>query len=329
MFSTFGWVILSGMATGLISYTAVAAVAAQRLTKPQRRLPLFEPAQAGFEYQDIRFPARGEALNIAAWYIPAQSATRAVIIAHGIGGCRGREYTISSLELVNHLVAEGFSVLMIDLRGHGASDAARMTYGIRERYDVLGAVDWLLVRGDPAGAIGVLGLSMGGVAGIGAASIEPAIGALLVDSACADFLAMMQAHFRRFSKLPLYFLPGALAIARLLTGENLARLRPADLLRAIDRRPTLIIHAKGDRLVPLEHARALAHAGDAELWVVRSAIHLGSFGAQPQAYSQRVVQFFDQALAGQSASCSMNDDSRAMEQDMISAMETALIGEAV
>jgi hypothetical protein len=161
MFSTFGWVILSGMATGLISYTAVAA---QRLTKPQRRLPLFEPAQAGFE--NIRFPARGEALNIAAWYIPAQSATRAVIIAHGIGGCR---------------------------------------WSTRGRW-----------RARRRRAVGV-----------------------------------------------------------------------------------------------------------------RSAIHLESFGAQPQAYSQRGVKFFDDALAGQPASCSMDGDSSAMEQDMISALEVALIGEAV
>jgi hypothetical protein len=143
MFSTFGWVILSGMATGLISYTAVAA---QRLTKPQRRLPLFEPAQAGFE--NIRFPAR------------------AVIIAHGIGGCR---------------------------------------WSTRGRW-----------RARRRRAVGV-----------------------------------------------------------------------------------------------------------------RSAIHLESFGAQPQAYSQRGVKFFDDALAGQPASCSMDGDSSAMEQDMISALEVALIGEAV
>jgi alpha-beta hydrolase superfamily lysophospholipase len=111
-----------------------------------------------------------------------------VIIAHGVGGCRGREFTTHSLELVKHLISSGFAVLVIDLRGHGASGGARMTYGIRERREVLGAVDWLLAQGYAAGAIGVLGTSMGGVAAIGAAGEEPAIGALISDSADAGGL---------------------------------------------------------------------------------------------------------------------------------------------
>jgi dipeptidyl aminopeptidase/acylaminoacyl peptidase len=48
---------------------------------------------------------------------------------------------------------------MIDLRGHGGSSTARLTYGARESQDVLGAVDWLRARGH--GRIGVLGASMG------------------------------------------------------------------------------------------------------------------------------------------------------------------------
>ncbi len=301
------WIGLSGVLTGLLGYYAAATVAAQRLTRPQRRLPRFTPQAVGLAYEDIRIGARGEELNIAAWYIPAPQATRAVIIAHGVGGTRGREFGVSSLNLVDRLVYGGFSVLMLDLRGHGESDAARMTYGIRERRDVLGAVDWLLARGYARGTIGVLGLSMGGVAGIGAANEEQAIGALIVDSACADFVAMMRIHFRSLSKLPLVFLPGALLVAWILTGEDLARLRPARLLRGIARRPVLIIHAAGDRLVPLDHARALAEAGDAELWITESTRHLGSFSVDQGNYARRVIQFFDRALTGRPGSNAVDE----------------------
>lgn len=290
------WHMVSGAFAALLGYTTVAAVAAALLTRARRRLPEREPRTVGLVAEDVWLVARGEALNIAAWHLPAPGARRAVIVAHGIGGCRGQEYTVSSLELVKGLVADGITVLMLDLRGHGESDAAPMTYGLRERRDLLGAVDWLLARGYAPGAIGVLGLSMGGVAGIGAAGEEPAIGALVVDSACADYLPIIRSQFRRASRLPLAFLPGTLLISRLLTGENLARLRPAELLRAIPRRPVLIIHARGDRLVPLAHARALAAAGDAELWVVRTAQHLGALAADPHGYAQRVRAFFDGAL---------------------------------
>jgi alpha-beta hydrolase superfamily lysophospholipase len=61
----------------------------------------------------------------------------------------------STVALARQLGEHGLSVLMIDLRGHGASTRARLTYGVREREDVLGAVDYLLDRGYAPGAIGV------------------------------------------------------------------------------------------------------------------------------------------------------------------------------
>lgn len=288
--------LLGGLAAGLITYGAVSLGAARRLAQGRRRLPAVEPSDVGLAYEDVWLQARGERLNIAAWHIPAAGAARAVIIAHGIGGCRGHEFTVSSLELMRGLVQHGFTVLAIDLRGHGESDEAPMTYGIRERRDVLGAVGWLLARGYAPGAIGVLGLSMGGVAGIGAAAEEPAIGALVADSACADLLAVLSAHFPRASGLPRWFLPGALLIGERLIGERLRGMRPAEVLQASPRRPTLIIHGGRDRLVPMTHGRALALAAAAELWAVMNAGHLGAFAADPYAYTRRVIEHFDDAL---------------------------------
>jgi pimeloyl-ACP methyl ester carboxylesterase len=312
-----GWVLLSGAAAALAGYTALAAVIAQRVTRSRRRFPNAEPSTVGLTYENVRLQARGEKLTIAAWHMPSPGATRAVVIAHGIGGCRGREFTVRSLDLMAHLVRSGFTVLAIDLRGHGESGPAPMTYGIRERRDVLGAVDWLLARGYTPGTIGILGASMGGVAGIGAADEEPAIGALVVDSSCADFLAMMRLHFRREARMPLFFLPGALLIAQLLTGESLAGLRPASDLRAMERRPLLIIHARGDQMVPVVHGRALAMAGKGEFWKTESTRHLGSFEADPLAYSARVTQFFATALSQPAAQTTIENDFYVVDEERI------------
>lgn len=59
----------------------------------------------------------------------------------------------------------------------------------------------------------------------------------------------------------------------------------------------LVIHAGGDRIVPVEHARALAEAAGGELWVTRTAAHLGSYAAEQVAYAARVIAFFTQSLA--------------------------------
>ncbi len=291
------WLAFGGALAALAVYIGVAAIVAHQLTTPRRRSPAADPASFGMRCEETWFPARGERVTISAWHLPAPGATRAIIVAHGVGGRRGKEFTTPSHDLLEYLVEHGFTVLAIDLRGHGESSPSRMTYGERERHDILGAVDWLLGRGYAPGTIGVLGLSMGGVAGIGAARAEPAIGALVVDSSCADFLAMLREHFRSYSKLPHFFLPGALLIGCLLTGVQLQRLRPAELLRGMARRPVLVIHARGDALVPATHAQALAEAGSGALWLTDGAQHLGSFAADPPAYCACVGQFFDAALA--------------------------------
>lgn len=291
------WVVLGSIAGAFAGYTAISTIAAQRLVRSYRRLPLVEPSAVGLVYEDVWLKARGEDLNIAAWHIPAKNPSRAVIIAHGIGGCRGRELTISSMELVQELVESGFTVLMLDLRGHGESDRAWMTYGLHERRDVLGAVDWLLARDYAIGSIGVLGFSMGAVAGIGAAAEEPAIGALVIDSSYANFLDMMHAHFERYSKLPLIFLYGSMFIGKLLIQDDLAKLHPAKTLAGIKHCSSLVFHGAMDQVVPVEHAQALAQAAQAELVLRADAGHLGSYAAHPRAYTRKVIQFFTAKLA--------------------------------
>lgn len=318
-----GWMLLFGAVAALVAYTTLATMVAYRLTHPRRRYPTVEPSAVGLRYEDVWFQARGESLTITAWHLPAAGATRAIIVAHGVGGCRGKEFTVRSLDLMKHLVESGFTLLVLDLRGHGESDRAAMTFGIRERRDLLGAVDWLLARGYAPGQIGVLGASMGGVAGIGAAGEEPAIGAIVIDSSCANFLAMMRQHFRRQTRLPLFFLPGTLLVGRMLIGENLAGLRPAADLRAIERRPVLVIHARGDRVVPVAHGRALAMAAKGEFWMTSSTRHLGSYEASAMAYSDRVTQFFTTSLQQPNARASALSEGEIRSEQEISVLSDA------
>lgn len=72
----FKWGLVFGMVSTLIGYTIIAAVIAQRLTRPRRRYPNIEPTAVGLDDQDIWFPARGETLNLAAWHVPFAYSSR-------------------------------------------------------------------------------------------------------------------------------------------------------------------------------------------------------------------------------------------------------------
>lgn len=278
------------------AYPALVLFVADRFTRPKRIVPRSLPAELEPEYYRAEFFARDESLRIIAWYRPVPSSTAAVIMVHGRDACRGDAVRGDTFALASRIVDNGMSVLMIDLRGHGESGKARLTFGHHERRDVLGAVDFLLARGYSPTRIGVFGASMGGASGIGAAVDEPAIGALITDSTFADLDCLLREQFQRLTRLPRWCLRGSLAAARLLTGIDLTARAPRDLIRSLQNLPILVIHAAHDPFVPVEHAQWLASAGQAGLWITEGSRHLASAAAEGSRYADVVSDFFLKSL---------------------------------
>ena len=138
---------------------------------------------------------------------------------------------------------------------------------------------------------------MGGVSAIAAAAEEPAIGALVTDSAFARLDDVLHAQFARLTRLPTCVLSGALLAARVLTGESLLHHPPAVNMLQLRGRPTLVIHAERDPFVPVHHAHALAQAGESAVWITPGNRHLASFGVAGREYEALVGAFFARHLA--------------------------------
>lgn len=278
------------------AYLILLIVVAHLFTTPRRVPPPSPPVGTLDDVTRVQFFARNDTVQLTAWYLPAPSATSAVIFVHGRDGCRGDELRSDTFRLAQRIVSHGMSVVMLDLRGHGDSDRARLTFGRRERHDVLGAVDFLLARGYQPSRIGVLGASMGGASVIAAAAEEVAIGAMVTDSSFADLGDLLRVRFTKLTRLPTCCLSGALMVARMLTGEHLTRNSPQQNMRRMGGRPSLVIHASHDPFVPVEHAHALAHAGNAQLWITAGDRHLGSFRTVGVEYDNVVATFFVEHL---------------------------------
>ena len=295
--------LLAAVACATLLYAALCAMVAHRMTTPRRVAALGDPAwQTLTALQHVRFTPRQGRLPLAASFLAAPQAKGsakargAVLFVHGKDCCRGGEVRVSTEPLVRALHEDGVSVLMLDLRGHGDSAASRMSYGIHETDDVLGAIDWLRAQGFEAGCIGVFAASMGGAGVLRAALREEAIGPLVLDSTYADFATMIEGQFSALTGLPRVFLPGALAASRWLIGVDVRGICPEGDAMALRGRPVLVIHAHGDPFVPVAHARRLALAARGELWVTPGEHHLASFRDAPVRYVQRVAGFFDRHL---------------------------------
>src|SRR5262249_17923194 len=103
-------------------------------------------------------------------------------LCHDLGESKG-----SFLDAAVPLQRAGYNLLLLDFRGHGASGGTGSSLGTLERYDVLGAIDFLRTRRDlEADRIGVWGIGMGAYAGLLAAAERQEVVALALDSAYPD-----------------------------------------------------------------------------------------------------------------------------------------------
>lgn len=259
--------------------------------------PRKSPARRGAACEDVALSPRGGGPRLAAWSMPAPGAQRAIILTHGKDASRTAEFFGRFAEFAGRLQARGFHVLMLDMRGHGQSEAGGHTFGDRERLDVLGAWDWLRGRGFGPGAIGLLGVSMGAAASIGALALEPEIRAVVADCGYADLPALIGNRWRALTRLPLVFALPGWWLAQRFAGSDLRDARPVRWMRKVDGQKVLVIHGDRDRVVPVQDAYALwAARPECDLWIVHGARHGGCYAKNPERYLERVCAFFDSRL---------------------------------
>jgi len=290
------------VALGLVIYLVAATALAHQFTMPPKRLEDIPVAGRMPPHEEVAMWSR-DGVRLSAWYIGAKNPAGAVIMVHGKGGHKGNELEADALPMVTTLTEMGLSVLALDLRGHGQSDSARLSYGYHERLDVLGGYDWLAEKGYAAGTIGVMGASMGGAAAVAAAAEEPGIAAVVSDSSFGDFGAVLAHNFPKV--LPLgtgrLFLPATVRIAKLFLGMRIDHFKPQELARELVNRRLFVIHSKGDRFITAKHAHQLSKIGDGELWVSDSRHHVGTYAEQASEYERRVGDFFQNSLIRQAS----------------------------
>jgi uncharacterized protein len=290
-------------------YAAISITIGSQLVQTTR-VPLYAtPASLGLQYKDITFTSREDHLQLSGWFIPgvlpngSLTAQRTIIVVHGNNANRA-DQSVGLLNLSGAIARNGFAVLAFDVRGNGVSSPAPRSFGYFEQRDVLGAVDFLRTGSLPypdlgrPRAIAGWGLSMGGSALILAAAHEPAISAIVTDSAAADYAPIFEREVPKASHLPPPFTPGVLLATRAIYGIDFYNVRPVDVVAQLAPRPLFFIHGGADTFVPPSNMGELAAAANAHVqtWIVPGANHAQSYNTQPQEYVSRIVAFYTAAM---------------------------------
>ena len=234
-----------------------------------------------------------------------------VLLFHGVADNR-----VGVIGQSEFLLRAGYSVIMMDARGHGASEGSIATYGWLERNDTRAVVDALLSSlrnpclsiqwhgpGGPSCPgpkhIFALGESMGAGIALQSAAADPRIEAVVAEASFANLreAAYDYAGLRKYPWLGKTLLAPfswtLLYRGERLTGFPLTEISP---VKAVASRafPVLLICDEKDEALPCRHTQMIYNAarGPRQLWVVPGAYHTAALGFYPEEFHRRVLSFF-------------------------------------
>jgi len=254
-------------------------------------------------YETVTFPSR-DGVTISGYFIPAAvsspESTETVIITHGFNDCKRRPFSLIPAGMLHR---NDMNALVIDLHNHGDSEVTnkRISGGVDESSDVLGAWDWLVTeKGIPPEKIGLFGYSLGGATTIHAMAIEPRIVAGWTDSAFDNMETVLKNELRK-EGFPTWLSSSALLTGKLLFGVDLQSGTPDQMIQAIGDRPLAIVHSMDDETVPITSAETLMQvmnidSTDSKVWIAEGAGHIEIMLYYTEEYEKRLIDFFRQTL---------------------------------
>ena len=290
--------VVATFVLGLLAYGGVSWRVAEGLTKPTRQ-PLDPPAASvAATYEDVSFKST-DGLLLRGWWFPVASADRAVVIVHGRGANRIKS-SFDPQKIAQFLLANRYSVLLFDLRGHGESEGVRYSLGQYEPRDVVAAIDFAQKKaGVDRKRVAIIGESMGGGSAIMTVKADPSIGPVITDSAFADGETVVGEVAPNYTGLPGWFTPGIVLMARIFFDLDLSVIKPAEVVRDHPERAWLFIQCENDTTVFRHHGVELKAASanpQTELWLVAGCEHVKAFDTHTAEWQQRVLAFLSREI---------------------------------
>lgn len=284
--------ILAG-AAGAMMGSGILHPARRELTP--RLIEQADKTSARLEAKREDFEVRAaDGAALRGWKVrPAEPNGDWVVLFHGVSDNRA-----GMMGHAEVLLRNGYSVLMMDSRAHGASDGPMATYGWLERKDTRAIVNALLAT-EQAHCIFFLGESMGASIALQSAAEEPRVAGVVAESAFAN-LREVSFDYSGLRISPLLgrtlFRPASTLAIRGAEKEGQFDVDDISPEKAVAARafPVLLICGTSDRNITARHTQRIfkAATGPKEMWLVKGAGHSASLGKEPKEFERRVVNFY-------------------------------------
>jgi len=193
----------------------------------------------------------------------------------------------------------GVNIMMIDQRAHGRSEGLTMTFGVRERYDVLNWIDYAVERLGKTTQIVLAGISMGASTVLMASNLNlpENVKGIMADCPYSSPKAILCSVLRSL-KLPagvLYQL--AKWSAKVYGRVNIEEASAKEAVTG-SKVPILFIHGDDDRFVPCCMSQECYDAcrSEKKIVFVKDAGHGISYCVDGKLYEKEVLEFMGKVL---------------------------------
>ena len=244
-------------------------------------------------YEKIEITSR-DGLRLSARYYHVRNGAPLEIQCHGYRSTSLRDFAGSGEECFKRQ----YNLLLIDQRAHGESEGKTITFGIKERFDVIDWIDYSIKRFGDDLKIVLYGISMGGATVLMAAGqhLPENVKCVIADSPYSSPLEIIKkvGAEKGIPKL----LVGVLAIvgARIFGGFSLTADSP---LLAVKRAtvPILLMHGESDTFVPDCMSDAIYNSNPKiKLEKFPQAEHAACYLSETERYLAIADGFVDDAL---------------------------------
>lgn len=194
----------------------------------------FVPGDIGLPYEDVYLDT-SDGIKLNAWFVPAKDPEWTVLFCHGNGGNIG--HRIDKIEILNKL---GLDIFIFDYRGYGKSSGRPSEQGLYR--DAKAAYDYLVYRKRilPERII-VYGESLGGAVAVDLTT-KRKTKALITESVFSST--------KDVAKVVYPFFPAFIISSKFDAVSKIKNITT----------PILIIHSRGDEIIPFDQSLKLLKA---------------------------------------------------------------------
>ena len=246
------------------------------------------------EYRDISFRGTDKDILLKGWFFQIKNSDRTVILAHSYGKNR-LEFGEKSISMIKSFLDKGYNVFTLDFRNSGQSDGKYTTLGYYEKDDLKAAIKYIKDQGSKH--IVLMGFSTGAAASMLAAE-EEKVEAVIADSPYAHLEDYLKRDLNRWVSLPPFpFNNTILYVMETMSGMDTSNADIEKSLEKLSPGRLLLIHGKGDGIIPVENSRSLNSRyaeiapGMSEIWETDDTGNATSYLKYPEEYMNKVFEF--------------------------------------